>query len=83
MEINKCPMCGSKAHLGCTGASECYGYAWQTLYIACYDEFDRKCNMNVSIEADWSIVDTNNSEELIITTWNALKGINETNPNPT
>ena len=69
-------MCGSKAHFGCTGTSECYGYGWQTLYIACNDEFGRKCDMNVSIEADWSLIDTKNSEELIITTWNAMKGIN-------
>ena len=69
-DILPCPMCGSPAKLDSTGTSECYGYAWQTLYIECTKEKDEHCGMELSLNADfWDI---RNAEDVLTEAWNKL-----------
>lgn len=68
--INPCPMCGSPAILDSTGASESYGYAWQTVYIDCTDANDQKCDMSLNLTADFSYVVY--AEDALIECWNKL-----------
>lgn len=76
MEISNCPMCGSSATLDSTGAMECYGYTWQTLSISCNDDFKKKCDMSISIDADFLMLKCTNPEKLLIKMW---KDLSETN----
>lgn len=65
-----CPICGSSAELDATSSSECYGYAWQTLFIECTKVNDDKCLMDMSIHADfWNI---KNAQDVLIEAWNKL-----------
>jgi len=69
-------MCGSPAEIDSTGTSECYGYAWQTLYIDCNKEKDQHCGMSLSLQADfWNI---HNAEEQLIRCWNGISGMEST-----
>lgn len=70
MVINNCPICNSKAVLDSTGCSECYGHAWQTLYIECSKENDEHCLMEVSIVADFH--NMKDSEKKLVNLWNSL-----------
>lgn len=64
-------MCKSPAELDATGAIECYGKAWQTLFIECTKVNDEHCGMNMSIDADfWDI---ENAQDILIEAWNKLK----------
>lgn len=69
-DILPCPMCGSPAVLEATGTSECYGRAWQTLYIECTKEKDKHCGMDLSLRADFWGLD--NSNDVIVEAWNKL-----------
>jgi hypothetical protein len=71
-QLKPCPMCGSTAKLDSTGASESYGYAWQTLFIECNDNHNRKCNMGVSLEADFCMLPRRDHKKLLTTLWNKL-----------
>lgn len=66
-------MCASTAYLDSTSASECYGYAWQTLYVTCNDDFKKHCDMNISIGADFSLIDSKIATETLINMWNKLR----------
>jgi hypothetical protein len=63
-------MCGSEAEVFASGASECYGYAWQSYGVECKDEFYEKCDMQVSIEADFSHLDIH--DEIVVELWNKI-----------
>jgi hypothetical protein len=63
-------MCGSPAELNSTGAAECYGKAWQTMWIECTKTVDENCAMDMIISADF--FDIRNGEEVIIEAWNKL-----------
>ena len=70
MNINPCPMCGSSAKVYATGASECYGYAWQSYGVECNDDFDEHCLMDISVNADFFnlYIDDNT----VIKMWNMI-----------
>ena len=69
-EILPCPMCGSSASIDSTGALECYGKTWQTLYLDCNLEKDKDCGMSLNLQADfWNI---RNAQEQLIKCWNGL-----------
>jgi hypothetical protein len=70
MNILPCPMCGSPAELNSTGAAECYGKAWQTLWIECTKTLDPHCGMDMTISADFFHI--RNGEDVIIEAWNKL-----------
>jgi len=63
-------MCGSPATINSTGAAECYGWAWQTIYIECKDTMNKKCGMEITISADHSSLDS--SWNKAINFWNSL-----------
>lgn len=63
-------MCGSPATLNATGTAECYGYAWQTLYIECTKTNDEHCGMELSMHCDASYVNTKN--DYLIECWNRM-----------
>lgn len=69
-EILPCPMCGSPAELDATAAGECYGHAWQTLYIECTKVNDDKCLMDMNIHADFWYIE--NAQDTLIEAWNKL-----------
>lgn len=69
-DLLPCPMCGSDAELDSTGTSECYGRAWQTLYIECTKNKDPRCGMELSLTADFWDID--NSNDMLIEAWNRL-----------
>ena len=69
-DLLPCPMCGSDAKLDATGTSECYGRAWQTLYIECTKNKDQYCGMELSLTADFWDID--NSNDVLIEAWNRL-----------
>lgn len=69
-ELKPCPMCGSPAELDATGTSECYGFAWQTLYIECTKTEYEHCGMTMEIRADFHDID--NSNDVLIQAWNNL-----------
>ena len=80
MEINKCPMCGSSATIDSSAAAEYYGYAMQSLSISCDDEFEKKCDMSISINADFGLLKCKKTEKILVKMW---KDLSETNPIPT
>ena len=55
-DINDCPMCGNPVELDGGSATECYGWAWQTLYIRCTDIKDKNCNMELNLTADMNYI---------------------------
>jgi hypothetical protein len=63
-------MCGSPAELNSTGAAECYGKAWQTIWIECTKTVDEWCGMDMTISADFFHI--RNGEDVIIEAWNKL-----------
>jgi hypothetical protein len=65
-------MCKSPALLGASAAMECYGNAWQTVYIECSGQFDEKCTASLSLDLDfcYTKADTNT---LLIELWNKLE----------
>ncbi len=69
-EILNCPMCGSPAEVRATGASECYGFAWQWYGVECTGELDDKCTMTVGIDADFSYVEVH--DDTVIELWNKV-----------
>lgn len=69
-EIRPCPICGSSAKIDSTSATECYGLAWQTLYIECTREKDPTCGMELSLLTDAFYV--TDSDSLLIECWNNL-----------
>lgn len=70
MELKNCPMCGSKAILDSTGAAECYGHTWQTMYIECSKENDEHCLMELSLVADFQ--NLNDTTSKIVNLWNSI-----------
>lgn len=70
MTINPCPMCGSTARVDATAASESYGYAWQGYFVECNDDFDKKCEMSVSIYADFFNLSVH--DDTLINMWNSI-----------
>ena len=70
MTINPCPMCGSTAQVYSTGASESYGYEWQSYGVECDDIFDNKCEMQVSIIADFFNLSVH--DDTVIQMWNMI-----------
>lgn len=71
-ELKNCPMCGSTAKLDADGATECYGYAWQNFYIDCQDDFNKKCSMGLTLEADFCMLPRNDYSKLLTALWNQL-----------
>lgn len=65
-----CPMCGSKAEVFATGASECYGHAWQAYGVRCTAVNDKYCDMEVSMIADFSYFDVH--DDTVIQLWNTV-----------
>lgn len=63
-------MCGSPAKLDATGAVECYGYAWQTLYIECTKVNDEHCGMELSVNCDPHYILSDN--DILIDCWNRM-----------
>lgn len=70
MKINPCPMCGSTAQVYSTGASECYGYEWQSYGVECNNDFNNHCGMDVSINADFFTLDVH--DDTVIQMWNSI-----------
>jgi len=70
-DLQPCPMCGSPAKMDSTGTAECYGYAWQTVYVECTKTLDPKCGMELSLQADMFYAD--NSWDVLIEAWNKLR----------
>ena len=68
--LNPCPMCGSPAKLDSTAAAECYGKAWQTMYIECTMTNDPHCGMEVIIQADFGYVE--GAALSLVNFWNSL-----------
>ena len=66
-----CPMCGSPAELDATGTSECYGWAWQTLYVRCTDVKGAHCGMELSLQADMFYPHKDNNS-ILADCWNKL-----------
>lgn len=65
-------MCGSQAAIDYSGSLEAYGWNWQTITCECLDENNRKCGMNLTIQADFTNIV--NSTEIMIKCWNNLAG---------
>jgi hypothetical protein len=63
-------MCGSTAQVNATGASESYGYVWQSYFVECNDDFDKKCEMSVSINADFFTLSVH--DDTLINMWNSI-----------
>lgn len=63
-------MCGSKSEVFATGSMECYGYAWQTYGVHCLDENNQRCDMQLSIDADYSYFDIH--DDTVIQLWNTV-----------
>ena len=63
-------MCDSEAEVFATGASECYGHAWQTYGVRCTAVNDRHCDMEVSMSADFSYLDVH--DDTVIQLWNTV-----------
>ena len=71
-ELKPCPMCGSPVKVESTGALECYGKAWQTLYVTCTEKNDENCGMSLHLQADFFYV--KDSEAAMVECWNRLCG---------
>lgn len=63
-------MCSSPAEVFATGASECYGKAWQTYGVRCTAVNDKHCDMEVSMIADFSFLDIHDGD--VIEIWNKV-----------
>ena len=63
-------MCGSTASVYATGSIECYGYSWQLYGVECNNDFDKKCDMNVSVGADFFTLDVH--DDTVIQMWNMI-----------
>jgi hypothetical protein len=70
MNLQPCPQCGSPARIDSTGTLECYGWAWQNLYIYCTDTRGQHCGMELNLHADFC--NTNNAEQALVMAWNML-----------
>lgn len=72
MELKPCPMCGSAVKIDATGTTECYGWAWQTLYIECQDEKKQNCGMELSLDMDFGFSET--AHTALEEAWNRIAG---------
>jgi len=63
-------MCDSTARVDATSASESYGYEWQSYFVECNDDFDKKCEMSVSINADFFTLSVH--DDTLIQMWNSI-----------
>lgn len=64
-------MCGSTAQVNVTGArGESYDYVWQSYFVECNDDFDKKCEMSVSINADFFNLSLH--DDTLINMWNSI-----------
>jgi hypothetical protein len=63
-------MCGSDAKMDATSAAECYGRAWQNLWIECTKNKDPHCGMELNLNADFFGID--NADDVITEAWNRL-----------
>lgn len=71
-KLNPCPMCGSEVEIDHSGVLECYGWDWQTITVECKDTKGKKCEMNLSLSADYFYVDGIKAEDKMIELWNSL-----------
>ena len=69
-QIGKCPMCGSTASMDATMVRPIGDYTTQLLYIKCNNDHDNGCTAELSMHADFSVVD--NCNEVLIATWNVM-----------
>ena len=73
-------MCGGTAEVYASGASECYGYAWQTYGVECSNTKGQRCDMEVSIHADFWNLDI--YDDFVIDLWNQVAKRNKIAVNP-
>lgn len=69
-QIDRCPMCGSTASMDATMVRPHGDYTTQLLYIKCNNDYNKDCMAELSMHADFSLVD--NSNEVLIAAWNVM-----------
>jgi ADP-ribose pyrophosphatase YjhB (NUDIX family) len=67
-----CPQCGSMAEFYYGGALESYGYEWQSLSIYCKDDTNDHCDFELSVNADFSMIDHASAERALREAWGKI-----------
>jgi hypothetical protein len=69
--IKNCKQCGSPASVDYGGAaSECYGWAWQSMSVQCSDTLGQKCGASLRMDCDPHYYE--DYEDILIEAWNKI-----------